>query len=104
MFFSSMYRAMSRGVSLGEAVTAAKREGIRRGAPPAAWADVVLLGDAEVRPRARETGALVPLAVAGAVLALVGIGAERRRRWNRRWRLRRRASGASADVQGAHLR
>ena len=28
VFFSSMYRAMSRGVSVGEAVTAAKREGI----------------------------------------------------------------------------
>jgi hypothetical protein len=85
VFFSSMYRAMSRGVSLGEAVTAAKREGIRRGAPPAAWADVVLLGDPEVRPRARDTVALVPLAVAGLILAVVGVGAG-----HRRWRRRRR--------------
>jgi CHAT domain len=88
VFFSSMYRAMSRGVSLGEAVTAAKREGIRRGAPPAAWADVVLLGDPEVRPRARDTVALVPLAVAGLILAVVGVGAGHRR-WRRRRRRRR---------------
>ncbi|HEY1335401.1 MAG TPA: CHAT domain-containing protein, partial [Myxococcaceae bacterium] len=80
-FFSSMYRALAGGVSLGEAVTAAKREGIRRGEPAAAWADVVLLGEAGVRPRARETAALVPLATAGLVLAIVGLGAS--------WRLRR---------------
>ena len=84
VFFSSMYRALARGVSLGEAVTAAKREGIRRGAPAAAWADVVLLGDSEVRPRARESGALVPLALGGVVLAAVGIGVGRRRRSRRR--------------------
>jgi len=82
-FFSAMYRALAGGVSLGEAVTAAKRDGIRRGDPPAAWADVVLLGEARVRPRARETPALVPLATAGLVLAIVGVGAGR-------WRSRRR--------------
>ena len=86
VFFSSMYRALARGVSLGEAVTAAKREGIRRGAPPAAWADVVLLGESEVRPRARESVALVPLALAGVVLAVVGLGVgrSRQRRLHRR--------------------
>ena len=81
-FFSSMYRALAGGVSLGEAVTAAKRDGIRRGDPPAAWADVVLLGEAKVRPRARETAALVPLLLAGLVLGIVGVGAGR-------WRVRR---------------
>jgi CHAT domain-containing protein len=80
MFFSAMYRALARGVSLGEALTAAKREGIRLGAPPAAWANVVLLGDAEVRPRERETPALIPLALTAVALGLVGIGVERRRR------------------------
>src|SRR6185369_16779682 len=35
VFFSSMYRALAGGVTVGEAVAAAKREGIRRGAPPA---------------------------------------------------------------------
>jgi CHAT domain-containing protein len=84
VFFSSMYRALARGISVGDAVTTAKREGIRRGAPPAAWADVVLLGDAEVHPRARETVGLVPLAVGGLVLAVVGAGVG-----HRRWRLRK---------------
>jgi hypothetical protein len=88
VFFSSMYRALARGVSLGEAVTAAKREGIGRGAPPAAWADVVLLGDSEVRPRARESMALVPLALAGVFLAVVGVGVGRKRR-NRQRRMHR---------------
>ena len=82
VFFSSMYRALARGVSLGEAVALAKREGIRRGVPPAAWADVVLLGDSEVRPRAQESVALVPLALAGVFLAVVGVGVGRRR-WSR---------------------
>jgi len=77
-FFSSMYRALAGGVSLGEAVTAAKREGIRRGDPPAAWADVVLLGEGGVRPRARETAAAVPLAMAALVLVIMGLGASRR--------------------------
>jgi len=82
VFFSSMYRALAGGVTVGEAVAAAKREGIRRGAPPAAWAEVVLLGEATVRPRARESAAVGPLAMAGVVLAIVGVGAGG-------WRLRR---------------
>ena len=104
VFFSSTYRALARGVSLGEAVTAAKREGIRRGAPPAAWADVVLLGDAEVRPRERETPGLIPLAITGVVLALVGVGAGWRQRRKGRRLLHPRTSGGSADVSGEHLR
>ena len=54
--------------------------GCETSAGPAAWADVVLLGDAEVRPRARESVALLPLALAGLVLSVVGVGAGRRRR------------------------
>jgi hypothetical protein len=83
-----MYRALAGGVSLGEAVTAAKREGIRRGEPPAAWADVVLLGEAGVHPRARETAAVVPLVMAGLFLAIVGVGAGR-------WRSRRQRKQGS---------
>jgi hypothetical protein len=81
-FFSSMYRALGSGSSIGEAVVAAKREAIHRGAPPAAWSNVVLLGDSEVRPRAGESVALGPLALAGVVLAAVGVGLGRRR-WSR---------------------
>jgi len=91
-FFTSMYGALGRGISVGEAVVAAKREAIRRGAPPAAWADVVLLGDARVRPRARESVALAPLALAGLILAVVAVGASHRR-WSRRQRLRLEARG-----------
>ncbi len=80
VFFSSLYRALGRGASIGEAVAAAKRDGIRRGAPPAAWADVVLLGDAEARPRERERPGMFPLLLTGVVLAFAGFGA---RRW---WR------------------
>ena len=82
-FFSAMYRSLGRGASIGEAVVAAKREGIRHGAPAAAWAGVVLLGDARARPRAVEVPPLLPLGVAVVVLAFVGLGAGR---W---WRRRR---------------
>jgi hypothetical protein len=82
VFFSTMYRALARGVSEGEAVALAKREAIRRGAPPAAWSDVVLLGDSQVRPRGREMPGALTLAVTGVVLSLVGLGASRRWRRN----------------------
>ena len=81
VFFASMYRALGRGATLGEAVTAAKREGIRRGAPPAAWGSVVLLGNARARPRGASSTALVPLSLAGVALAFAGLGAGR---WWRR--------------------
>ena len=77
LFFSAMYRTLGRGESVGEAVVAAKREAIRQGAPPAAWAEVVLLGDAEARPRARETPATLPVVLTGVVLAFAGLGAGR---------------------------
>ncbi|MGZ6098345.1 MAG: CHAT domain-containing protein, partial [Myxococcaceae bacterium] len=77
VFFTAMYRALGRGVSIGEAVTAAKREGIRRGDPPAAWADVVLLGDSRARPRADEGPGAFPLVLAGVVVAFAGLGTAR---------------------------
>ncbi|HET6980870.1 MAG TPA: CHAT domain-containing protein, partial [Myxococcaceae bacterium] len=88
VLFSGVYRALGRGVSIGDAVAAAKREAIVRGAPPAAWADVVLLGEAQVHPRARDVPALVPLVLTGAVVGLVGLGA--RRRWRGRARVESR--------------
>ncbi len=77
VFFSSMYRALGRGSSVGEAVVAAKREAIRQGAPPAAWAEVVLLGDAQARPRERETPGALAMGLAGVALAVAGLGAGR---------------------------
>jgi hypothetical protein len=96
-----MYRALARGVSVGEAVTAAKREAIRRGAPPAAWSDVVLLGNADARPRAREMTALLPLALTGAAVGLVGLGARWRRRGARR--LSQRRADGPPDVHRERL-
>jgi CHAT domain len=86
-FFTSMYRALGRGTSIGEAVVTAKREAIRRGVPPAGWADVVLLGDAGAHPRAREASELVPVLLTGVAVGLVGLAA------GRRWRRQRGPRG-----------
>jgi hypothetical protein len=83
VFFSSLYGALGRGASIGDAVTAAKREGIRRGTPPAAWAGIVLLGDAQAKPRQRDPLAHLPPLLAGVALASAGLWA------GRRWRGRR---------------
>jgi CHAT domain-containing protein len=50
-FFDLFYRALAAGHSVSGALTASQRELQRRGAPAAAWAGVVVLGD----------GALVPV-------------------------------------------
>lgn len=81
LFFSAMYRALGRGANIGEAMQAAKRERIRDGAPPAAWAGMVLLGDAQARPRAREGSAAMGVGFALGTLVLAGFGV---RRWFRR--------------------
>jgi CHAT domain-containing protein len=87
LFFSAFYDALRLGASVGDAVAVAKRERIRHGGPPAAWADVVVLGDADARPRERGISWLVPAAVGGLVLTLAGLGA------GRRWRSRRPKDG-----------
>jgi len=53
--FHAFYAELRRGVSVGDALVLAKRALIRSGAPPAAWANVIVLGDATVRPRAAES-------------------------------------------------
>jgi len=82
VFFTSMYRALGGGATIGEAVASAKREGILRGAPPAAWAGVVLLGSSDARPRAARWPAALSLGLTGAVVAFAGVGAGRW--WRRR--------------------
>lgn len=82
-FFSELYRGLGRGDSMGEAVADAKRRLIARGAPPAAWANVVLLGDSLTRPTASESPDLGVLLTTAAVAAAAGTGAgfwRRRRR------------------------
>ena len=82
-FFTAMYGALARGVTLGGAVVTAKREAIRRGAPPAAWADMVLLGDDGVRPREGGPRSPAPLVVLGVLFASAAV-------WvGRRWWVRR---------------
>jgi CHAT domain-containing protein len=86
-FFTAMYGSLGRGATIGEAVAAAKREAIRRRAPAAAWSGVVLLGDAQARPRGGEALAVLPLVLLGGALAFAGLGAGRW--WRRRPRGRR---------------
>jgi CHAT domain-containing protein len=80
-FFTAMYGSLGGGASIGEAVVAAKREAIRHGAPAAAWAGVVVLGDAQARPRGGEPLRVLPLVFAAGALVFVGFGAGR---WWRR--------------------
>ena len=74
-FFAELYRSLARGMAIGEAMADAKRRLIARGAPPAAWADVVLLGDAWTRPRVPELPALGVLLATAVVATVVGAGA-----------------------------
>ena len=69
--FEAFYREMGRGRSVGEAMHRAKQIRRRAGAPTAAWAGVVVLGDANrvvVPPRSVSHWAL--LAVIGIALGL----------------------------------
>jgi len=80
--FHEFYAELRRGVSVGEAMTAAKRSLIRSGAPPAAWANVIVFGDATVRPRAADPAWPRRAALGGslAALAVLVLGLRTRRR------------------------
>lgn len=49
-FFDSFYGSLAEGDSVAEALTAAQRQRWREGAPAAAWAGVVVLGDGDLVP------------------------------------------------------
>jgi hypothetical protein len=82
--FHAFYKELRRGVSVGEAMTAAKRALNRRGLAPAAWANVIVLGDATVRPRAPDPAsprwAVLAGSIAGVVLVALALHARRRKR------------------------
>lgn len=91
---AAFYRHLGQGRSVGAALAAARRERARAGAPTAAWAGTVVLGDGDaVLPTpvrtARGRGALVGLLAA---LVLSGLVAFVVPRWRRRPR-----SGIGAD-------
>jgi CHAT domain-containing protein len=48
--FEAFYRSLGKGKNLGEALLATRRDRARAGAPPAAWAGLVVLGDDTLVP------------------------------------------------------
>jgi CHAT domain-containing protein len=81
--FEGFYAALRQGASVGDALTAAKRQAIRSGAPVSAWANVILVGDSTVHPRAPESPArrwavLAIVAVIALVAIAMGVRARRR--------------------------
>jgi CHAT domain-containing protein len=78
--FSSFYRHLGRGASLAAALRAAQTERIRAGAPAAAWAGLVVLGDGELVPaRPRPARRWIAAAVLAAMAAGAVVYATRRR-------------------------
>jgi CHAT domain-containing protein len=68
--FEGFYQRIAEGKSVGRALLEAKRARIHAGAPAAAWATVVALGNDEVCPRKPEARAAWALAGAGAISLL----------------------------------
>lgn len=62
LLFEAFYRYLGRGATVSEALAAAQLERIRAGAPAAAWAGLVVLGDGEVVPYQRPPAERVPAA------------------------------------------
>ncbi len=69
--FDAFYYRVGGGASVRQALLEAKRERLRAGAPPAAWATVVALGNDEATPRAVEPVSAWPVASAGLGLSLL---------------------------------
>ena len=81
-FFDRFYRHLGKGHSVAAALQAAQRDMIKDGAPAAAWAGLVVLGDGDLVPLpGGRKGWYVPVwvwVVGGAALAALGFFAFRR--------------------------
>lgn len=75
LFFDRFYDHLGDGLSVAAALHAAQRDRIEAGAPAAAWAGIVVLGDGDVvpLPGGRKRNPL-PWALAGTALLLLGAG------------------------------
>ena len=71
----AFYAAMARGLPVGDALAAAKREAIARGERPKNWAAFTVVGDPLVRPPLRSSGPqlLTVIGWAAVVLVLMGL-------------------------------
>lgn len=75
-------RELARGRSVEAALAASRREMIRSGAPPAAWAGMIVLGDGNHVPRPRHADSIqfaLPVAIGLLLMAFITV----------RWSLRR---------------
>lgn len=70
-FFDDFYRHLARGSSLSEALHLAQRDQIARGAPPSAWAGIVVIGDGSLVPFPDRNGRHHPGWVIAAALVLL---------------------------------
>jgi CHAT domain-containing protein len=82
------YRALASGMSLGDALRAAKLARMRAGAPPSEWAAWTLVGDPLARLRLQPPASRARWWIAGGVLLVLAAGSGLRR-----VRRRQRASG-----------
>jgi CHAT domain-containing protein/tetratricopeptide (TPR) repeat protein len=76
LFFDRFYAHLGEGLSVAAALHAAQTDRIEAGAPAAAWAGIVVLGNGDVvpLPGGRKSPALLPWIAGGAALLLLGGG------------------------------
>ncbi|QDE81922.1 CHAT domain-containing protein [Myxococcus xanthus] len=100
------YRHLATGLSVSAALRAAQLEAIDAGLPPAAWAGLVVLGDAALVAAApREDGAPMLSGLAGAlVIAAALLGLLALRRWGRSSSERSKPVRRAGDARGLRFR
>jgi len=84
--FDGFYRHIGEGQPAGAALTLAKRERIRAGAPAASWASYQLLGDSGTTPGAARGRWSRNSMLAASLVGLAGLCVLGRRLWRRRSR------------------